>query len=540
MLFENIDNDKKKKQTEFYPLTNEASAMEISDSSVQKERFKTVPSLDAMKMRTSQKLDYLSAPVDNKVSENRFKNYFTGNMVPKDTPERHRKNYALSNDALDDVVGDYYNDALKDTFNKKRNESKKRGDDEYMKNVSVVGADPVNAFKASVRVNDPMRVVDETMDGINDGELVKRTAPLASYGGFDAEEYVNEYVKPSLRDRMVKELVDENTPKSGTEYVIRSAFDNSLMGKIGAIGINTEKGAKNSRMLASEGVANYDADRLENFTAGVGSLLLDMPAFSGLGTLSSSIVGHATKKATERLAADVMSRYTGKTVSDGFANAVAGKVIKDRLKSRMLQSATTQGLTLGGYDIANSVADDILYNSNINVGKAFGSFAKGFVTGAAVGAAGTAIKAYSKGLTGGKKLLSSAGVLSAESAIFTAGAELDKLAHGVDVKPIDLVNDFGESAATLLTMRMANWRPKGAMQKLNAAGKIKKELQLSNSERQEIRGMNFNPEELLGLLEKELRMPSLNSQNTELLKDSYTTLMSNENLSASAKSITLL
>ena len=45
----------------------------------------------------------------------------------------------------------------------------------------------------------------------------------------------------------------------------------------------------------------------------------------------------------------------------------------------------------------------------------------GAAAGAAVGATGTALKAKAKGLTGGKKLLSSAGVLSAESAIFTAG-----------------------------------------------------------------------------------------------------------------------
>ena len=535
MLFENSNNNKKQKQN-IYTAMNETPSLGSFDNGFENDNLHITPEWDAMKRRTSSKLDYLTTPLDSNASESRFKNSFGNYMMPKDTPERHRRNYALSNEALDDVVGDYYNNTLKDNFEKRRKESKKRGRDEYMNYASVPGANPVDAFKASMRADDPMRVVDETMNEVNDEELLKQVAPLASYGGYDAEEYVDKFVKPSLRNRMVGEYVNENTPKSGTEYVMRSAFDNSLMGKMGAMGMNLDKSARDNRMIANEGVANYDSKRVEDFAAGVGSLLIDSPIFSGLGSAASSAVGRLTSKATEKLASTVLSRYTGRLVSKGFANAVAGKVIKDRLKNRILQSATTQGLTLGGYDIANSVADDILYNGTVNLGKAAGSFAKGFATGAAVGAVGTALKARSKGLTGGKKLLSSAGVLSAESAVFTAGTELDKLAHGVEITPVDLVNDFGGSAATLLTMRMAHWQPKGAKEKLNADGKLKEEFQLSNSERQELREQNVDPEGFVNMLEKELRMPSLDSTNARLLKDNYTKLMANENLSASAKS----
>lgn len=543
MLFENSES-KNKKRKDYLSM-----AYPSVDNTVSSDAFGNgmgysandgasgfTPAWDAMKRRTDQKLDMLSEPVDGKAAENRFKNSFANYMVPKDTPERHRRNYALSDAALDDVVDGYYNGTLKESFNKRREESKQRGKDEYMRYLAVPGAKPEEAFKASMRADDPLRVVDETMLGIDDEALQKEVAPLASYGGYDAKEYVDKLVKPSLRNRMTQELVDESTPKSSAEYIMRSAFDNSLMGKVGSMGMKTEQGARNSRMLAAEGLANYDAGRVEDFAAGVGSLLIDSPIFSGLGSAASSVVGRATAKATEKLAETVLSRYTGKLVSEEFANAVAGRVIKDRLKSRIVQGAATQGLTLGGYDVANSVADDILYNSYVNADKAVGSFAKGFTTGAAVGAAGNYLKVRSKGLTGGKKLLSSAGVLSAESAIFTAGSEFDKLAHGVEIKPIDLVNDFGESAATLLTMRMANWRPKGAMQKLNAHGRIKDELQLSSSERQELREMNISPEGFVSMLESELRMPSLGSSDARLLKENYAMLMANKKLSASAKS----
>lgn len=536
MLFENSENNRKQKYQSVYPSVNEMPS--FNDDKAFKNNYTGItPEWEVTKKRTNRKLDYLTTPVDSTLSDMRFKNSFGNYMVPKDTPERHRRNYALSNEALDDVVGDYYNNTLKGTFEKKRKEAKKRGENEYMRYASVPGADPTDAFRASMRADDYMRVVDETMNDVDNEELLKRVAPLASYGGYDAREYVDKFVKPSLRDRMVDEYVQENTPKSRTEYIMRSAMDNSLAGKIGSIGLNNGNDAGyNNRAFATEGVANYDSERWEDFTAGVGSLLIDMPLFSGLGYAASSMVGQVTGKAAEKISQKVMSRYANRQVSKKFADSVAKKIIKDRLKNRIIQSAGTQGLTLGGYDIANSVADDILYNGNVNVGKALGSFTKGFATGAAVGSVGTALKGAFKGVTGGKKLLSSAGVLSAESAVFTAGTELDKLAHGVEIKPIDLVNDFGESAATLLTMRMANWIPQGAMQKLNARGEIKDELQLSSSERQEMREQNVNPDEFVSMLEKELRMPSLNSSNARILKENYAMLMSNKNLSASAKS----
>ena len=523
MIFENSDN-KKNRNKSFetgYPSFND----DLLSGGI-----------DAMKKSTTEKLNYLATPVDSTVQRQRMNKSFTDYMLPKDTPERHRKNYALSDAALDNVVGNYYNNTLKGAFEKKRDDSNAKGRAEYMRYASVPGANPVDAYKASVRVNNPMSVVDETMKGINDDELLKEVKPLASYGGYDPKEYVEKFVKPSLREKMVKEYVNENTPKSSTEYIMRSAFDNSLMGKVGAIGMASDKASKNNHLLATEGVANYKANRMENFASGVGSLLVDSPVFSGLGSLSSSIVGNRTVKAMDKISKEVLSRYKDRIVSKGFADNVARKVVIDGVKNSILRGSATQGLTLGGYDLANSVADDILYNGSVNVGKAAGAFTKGLATGAAVGATGTALKAKAKGLTGGKKLLSSAGVLSAESAIFTAGTELDKLAHGVEVKPIDLLNDFGESAATLIAMRMANWRPKGGSHKLDVEGKIKDELTFTKSELQEIREANVNPEQFVNNLEKELRMPSLGSSDAKLLKENYATLMSDKNLSASAKS----
>lgn len=534
MLFENRTNRKKGDGGDLYSPSGYGTSPESFDGGYGNAHSMSADEWNAAKERTSARLASLENPVDTGASWERFKNSFGNTMVPKDTPERRRRMYALSPQALDSVVSDYYKNELKGAFDRNREQSAKRTNEEYMRYVSVPGANPEDAFRASQSVDSPSRVIDRTINGIDDEKLLKKVAPLAAYGGYDAKEYVDKLVKPSLRDRMAADYVEEYTPKSSGEYVMRSALDNSLLGKAGTLASGAL--SREKRMLAAQGLANYDSSRLENFAAGTGGLLLDMPVFSGLGSAASALVGKATAKATEKLAARVMSRNADKLISEKFADAVARRAITDNLGAQILQSSSVQGLTLGSYDIANSVVGDILYNGSVDAGKAAGSFMRGLATGAAVGAVGTPLKLRGKGLTGGKKLLSSAGVLSAESAVFTLGTEVDKLAHGVDIAPVDLLYDFGESAATLLTMRMANWIPKGAFDKLGRDGRLKNGLEFTESEMEEMQGAIRNPEEFVRALEKELRMPRVGSADAQIVKSGYTALMADDALSASAKS----
>lgn len=537
MLLENSDKKKNEAQNSTgYPLFEN----EYADAPAAVPAFDEDPSIqvgmDSMKQRTEKRLAALTSPVNSELSEERFKNSYSNFMLPEDTPERRKQVYARSQAALDDAIGDLYDNDIKGKFERRRDASEKMGRDEYMRYMSVPGAVPEDAYRASLRVDNPMNVVDETIDDIDNGMLRDKVSSLASYGGYDPDAYVENLVKPVLREKMLGEYIDENTPKSSAEYIARSAMDNSLLGKISSIGVNGGDGNNNYRKIAAEGLSNYKSNRLEDFAAGVGSLLIDAPFFKGLGSAASWVTGKATATAAKRISADVISRSTNRYMNKRFADNIARRVITERLGSRILQSSSVQGLTLGGYDIANSVAEDILYNSNVSLGKAAGAFARGAVTGAAVGAVGTPLKKMSAGLTGGKKLLSSAGVLSAESAVFTAGFELDRLAHGVTVEPIDILYDFGESAATLLTMKMTHWRPQGASIKLDANGRMKREFDFSKSERDELRELDVDPDRFMRSIEHELRLPSFGGANAEYIKQNYAKLMSNSKLSASAKS----
>lgn len=475
-------------------------------------------------------------PEQQQRSWENYKNSFANYLMPANTPQRAARVYALSQNALDDVVGTFYNNSLKGTFNRNREASRARGEDAYMRYISVPGADPVRAQNVMMREYDPERIINETMNGVNDDELVRMVTPLARYSGIDTQEYINSFVKPSLRDRLMNEFVEENIPKSSGEYILRSSLDNSVTGMLANWGANNVLGSNTHSVLAREGLDRYNAGRTENFIAGIGSLLVDAPVFSVLGLGSSAVVGKATSLATRRVASRVLAGRVGNGITQQYATKIAERAITNRLSTRILQSAFTQGFTLGNYDLASSVASDILYSNNVDFGRAAGAFGRGFATGGALGVVGTPLRHAARGLTGGRRLAASAGILSAESSVFTASSEASKLLSGVDIEPIDLLYDFGESVATLGVMKATHWRPRGAELKLDGNGRLRPEYRLTRSEQAELRELNVNPEEFISTLERVFNLPSYGGgRDAEAITENYIRLMSSENLSASTR-----
>ena len=438
-------------------------------------------------------------------------------------------------DVLDRALGGSFGEDLKQRFAARRQESKKRSEKAYRDAVSVVGGDPVFASYRAMESDDAVKDIEETIAETDVAELARRVAPLAKYDGYRVDEYLKERVLPKMYDTLLDEVLEDEKPKSSAEYILRSSLTNSLVGKVAQFARDKMLGNSNQTMLQSEGLGSYKASRLEQFAGNVGSLLVDAPVFSLLGGGSGILMGKVANKVTSKLAGRILTRKFGEGMTREAAKNMAERVVAKRLGFKMLQSAGTQGLTLGNYDAMNSIVDDMLYQNDIDAGKAAGSFAKGTLTGAALGVVGTPLREASKGLTGAKKLLASSGVLSAESAVFTAGTELEKLKNDVEIAPIDLVKDFGESAATLLVMRMTHWRPKGASLKLGANGKLKEKFALSSSERAELKELNVNPEQFIDAIEKELKLPSFGGERSRYIKDTYSSIMSNEALSASAR-----
>ena len=473
-------------------------------------------------------------PTEEQVGS-KFTNTVKGIMVPKATPERRLQIYSQSDAALDDALGGSFSDDMKTRLNTKRQESKEKTEKAYREEMSVVGADPEAAYYRAMENDDAVKDVEATIEETDVTELLKRVAPLAKHGGYEIDEYLNERVIPKMYDTLLDEVIEGEKPKSSAEYILRSSLTNSLLGKAAMLGRDIRSLSRNQTLLQGQGLERYDANRLERFAGNVGSLLVDAPLFSSLGRAGSFIMGGVTSRLTSNLAGRILARKFGEGMTRQMAKDVATRIVTNRIGYKILQSAGTQGFTLGNYDAMNSVVDDLLYNSDIEAGKAAGSFAKGLLTGATLGVVGTPLREASKGLTGAKKLFASSGVLSAESAVFTAGNELEKIKNDVELTPIDLLYDFGESAATLLVMRMTHWRPKGASLKLDVNGRLKDKFALSSSERAELKELNVNPEQFIEAVEKELKLPSFGGERARYIKDTYSSIMTNENLSAATR-----
>ena len=458
-------------------------------------------------------------------------------LVPKDTEERRRRNFVLSRNVADDAVNDFYKNSVRPEFEQQRMRAEDAATNMYKKTATIPGVNPFFSLGETRRIADPSKVVNSTMERLDNEQLNKLADAYARYGGIDTETYRDVVLKPNIENRMYNEYLKDNTPKNSLEYIARGAYDNSLSGKLTNLVLDEYSRTDTQRLIDNEAMLNYDANRGENFAVGVGSLLIDSGVFAGFGSVASKLAGGATSAISKNLTSRVLAKGASRGLSEEAARRIVDRTFINNIGTRIATSGTAQGLTLGAYDATNSVADDLLYGDSIDAEKAAGSFAKGFGTGMMLGAVGTPLKQKAHGLTGGKKLAASAGVLSAESAVFTLGTEIDKYANDIDIEPIDLLSDFGESAATLLAMRMSHWRPKGYREKLNNDGRLKSELSFNSVERQEMRNAGVNPDKFISSIEQELhpRYPSLHGNARRDFIRNYEGLMSAEGLSASTR-----
>lgn len=537
-MLQNYENSKKRKEKQNnFSFANEQDAFETDDLMEQPDFSDIQRNMQNASASMRQSQQYIDALGNKPQREEYYRSQMRDYLVPQDTEMRRRRQFVMSKNAIDDALDDYYNNEVYPEFEAQRKAAYDKGRKEFESFARVPGANPHAALAGMQRNTDPEKVINSTMSSLNDKGLDDISGAYARYAGLDPEAYRETVLKPNIYNRMVNKYVDDATPRNSAEYIYRGVVGNSLIGKAGALGQKLYTGKNSEQFIDDEGMANYGANRMENFAVGVGSLMLDASMFHGIGAAAGRVTKGATSLAQKHLAGKLLAKGAENGVTVAGADAMAKKMITNSLKAKIAQSSLTQGLTLGAYDAANSVADDILHDQSVNVGKAAGSFAKGFGTGVALGAVGTPLREQARGLTGMKKVASSAGVLSAESAVFTAATEAEKLSMGVEVEPIDLIHDFGESMATLASMRMFNWRPVRGKSALNSVGRLKEELRFTPTEKEEIADAGVEPETFISKLEKALNVSSkgLSVEGIDV-KDDYIKLMSDPELSASARS----
>ncbi len=537
-MLQNYENSKKRKEWQGESsFANEQNGYEYEDTMGQPDLSDIQRNMQSVSNSMKQSQQFIDALGNKPQREEFYRSQMRDYLVPQDTEMRRRRQFVMSKNAVDDAVNDFYNKKVYPEFEAQRNAANEKGRKEYNDFISVPGANHHVALADIQRTTDPEKIMKSTMDSIDGKELDDISGAYARYAGLDPDAYRDTVLKPNIYNRMVEKYVDDSTPRSSAEYLFRGVMDNSLVGKMGALGQKAYSDKNSMQYFNDAGMANYGGNRLENFAVGVGSLLLDASMFYTIGAGAGKITKGATSLAQKRIAKNILAKGAENGITAASADAMAKKMITNSLKAKIAQTSTVQGLTLGTYDAANSVADDILHDESVNIGKAAGSFGKGFGTGVALGVVGTPLREQARALTGFKKAAASAGVLSAESAVFTAATEAEKLSMGIEVEPIDLVHDFAESMATLASMRMFHWRPVRGKSALNSVGRLKEELRFTPAEKEEIADAGVEPETFISKLEKALNVSSkgLSAEGIDV-KDDYIRVMSDPELSASARS----
>ena len=502
---------------------------------------------DAERSRMSDSMaataDYLSAeqqrwssPFDAKQREREYINSAVDYLVPEDNELRRRRNFVMADNIAREAAGDLYDSSIKSLFEKERAATDAKAFDEYKRYASVPGADALTSLGAMRRVADPANVIERTMSNVDGNKLDSVASAYANYARLSPEAYRRTILEPHLKQRMMDEYIDEAKPKNSASYIARSAWDNSLIGKATNLGLNGYSQTNTQDKIERAALQAYGANRVENLAAGIGSLMVDAPAFAGLSSLSSKAVSNMLPALSKSVGKTLLKKYAPMGMAGKEAERIARGAIVGNMSDKILRSSLTQGLTLGGYDAANNLTEDLLLNDGIDVGKIADGFAHGFGTGVALGVIGTPLKVATRGLTGGKKLAASAGVLSAESAVFTASSNYDKLFSGADIEPVDLLCDFGESAATLAAMRLTHWRPKRAAEKLDARGRLRPELRLTNAEARDIALTGINPDIFIKELETSLKNSErLLPSESEAVKNKYLKLLGSDDVATSTR-----
>lgn len=456
-------------------------------------------------------------------------------LVPQDSEERRRRLFVTSPAVVDEAINGYYEQTFKPRLAEERKKADDKAFDDYSKYATVPGADPFTALGKMKSTSDPIAALDRTISN-DDGSLDKIAQRYAAYAGLDPSEYRRTVLEPALRSRAVNEFVDESMPRNTAEYIGRSAWRNSLMGGLVDLALQGHSKNSNWRYIDDAAMEKYNPSSAARLAGGVGGLFLDSGVFAGIGAAASKLTGAATNFIKNKAVTTLLSNGAANGLTRKTAEQIVKNGMVSSLSTKIAQSSTTQGLTLGAYDAAHSVVNDLLHGEQVDASSAASAFAKGAGTGVLLGAVGTPLKELSRGLTGGKKIAASTGVLSAESAVFTASTEIDKASQGIEIEPIDLLNDFGESAATLLAMRMLHWRPSGGEHKLNTVGRLRQEYRFSMAESKELSDAGVNPDAFIANLEKSLNVYQKNSGKAqESVREDYLKLMSNSGLSASTR-----
>ena len=263
--------------------------------------------------------------------------------------------------------------------------------------------------------------------------------------GFSAEQAQNmaiENIATRTQQTIFDEYKAQRAPKGTLDYIMSAAMHNSIVGSLaqGLAGIDDTATQLNEEAIAEAGEKE---GMLARVAGGVGSLVLDAPAFA----MGGGIGGAVSKGAT-----NLLSKGAAKMAlkASGELGVEAGsRYLASSLTGRVAQASIASGTTLGAYDAMAEGARQFRVK-DLDLGAIVNRASHGFALGAMLGPIGQGSKYLSRNMSARGKMMVDAGAFVTEAEVFNLGGSLlsgekiDASTHG---------EGFVESALTLLAMK---------------------------------------------------------------------------------------
>lgn len=311
-----------------------------------------------------------------------------------------------------------------------------------------------------IKIKTPYTSEDDTPKPLTEEEMQN----AAKFNKHFAYEYGQ--VAKEIQQMLFDKLKAQNAPKDDLDYVMSSAFNNSLIGTISNTIIQKAAGSSGLRQQMKDmAMAEYgeDAGTLTNISAGIAPLALDVAtggftipslAGSGVRNLATRIM---VKNGVRKLSGQVAKE--GMRLSAGAAGAV-GRMMETDIAKNVVLNTLSSAANFGVYDLQREGVNQWKNNEFDPVGLAK-SFGEGAVKGALLGTLGTTSKALTRNSSLGTKILTDAGAFAGEVGLFTGFDMASKAKEsglgisGIDIN--DVVSSAAQNAGVIAGMRLQGW-----------------------------------------------------------------------------------
>ena len=267
--------------------------------------------------------------------------------------------------------------------------------------------------------------------------LVKALEANPSMSQEEQQKLYNETIDKQLKqvgEGIDKYLRGKNELKGGGEYVLRSAIQNSLIGKAMQTAIQSASGSDGELAYQQQALADYDANKAKWWEQGLGiagGLALDAPLMQGIGSAANATMGRATIWGLGK---------------------IGGKGLQMSTLGRMATGAAVSSGTLGGYNATSALANQLM-EGRFDVGEIASSAGHGFMLGALTGAMSPWLRGVSSGMGKVGKVATMTGGLATEAGIFS-GAELMEMENPYDLET--MAQTFGKNVAVIGGLKVSN------------------------------------------------------------------------------------